>query len=182
VPQALHGGNFHGQHAAFAADALNAALTQVAVLVDRQVDALLNPRINGGAPLLLAALPGPLSGLAGAQLTSTALVAEMRLRAQAIATSSIPTNGGNQDVVPMASLSARAAYAQTGALASVLAILGMSLAQLDALRREGVAPGRPTGLPPWMPPFRPLLRDRPVGGDLRRIARAWLAPEDYAKI
>jgi len=180
-PVALHGGNFHGQHAAFAADAINAALTQVAVLADRQVDALLNPRINGGAPLLLAARPGPSSGLAGAQLSCTAIVAEMRLRAQAIATSSIPTNGGNQDVVPMANLAARAAYAQTGALASVLAILGMSLSQLAALRLEGVAPGPPAGPPPWMPDFVPLLRDRPVRGDIRRIARAWLTPIGAAR-
>jgi len=174
--RALHGGNFHGQHVAFAADALNAALTQAAVLADRQVDALLNPKINGGAPMLLAARPGPMSGLAGAQLASTALVAEMRLRAQAIATSSIPSNGGNQDVVPMANLAARAAYAQTGALASVLAVLGMSLGQLDGLRRRGLAPGRSTGSPSWMPRFQPMLRDRPLRGDLRRIARAWLAP------
>jgi histidine ammonia-lyase/tyrosine ammonia-lyase len=175
-PCALHGGNFHGQHAAFAADALNAALTQVAVLTDRQLDALLNPRINGGAPPLLAARPGPTSGLAGAQLTSTAIVAEMRLRAQAIATSSIPTNGGNQDVVPMAALAARSAYTQTAALARVLAILGMALVQLGMLRREAVAPGRSVGPPPWMPDFEPLFDDRPLTSDIRRITRAWLEP------
>jgi histidine ammonia-lyase/tyrosine ammonia-lyase len=177
-PRALHGGNFHAQHVAFAADALNAALTQAAVLAERQTDALLNSRVNGGGPPLLAARPGPNSGLAGAQLTATALVAEMRLRAQAIATFSIPTNGGNQDVVPMAALAARSAYAQTGNLARVLAILGMALAQLSALRLEGIAPGRHVSPPPWMPPFKPLLEDRAVKGDIGRIARTWLASAD----
>jgi hypothetical protein len=109
----LHGGNFQGQQVTLAADALNEALTQMGVLAERQPDVLLSPGQNGGAPPLLAWEPGPNSGFGGAQLTATALVAEMRNDAQMAATSSIPTNGDNQDVVSMGALAARRAHGQT---------------------------------------------------------------------
>ena len=172
--QAVHGGNFHAQQVAFAADAINAALTQVAILVDRQIDLLANPHQNGGAPLLLARHPGRQSGLAGAQITSTAIVSEMRGRCQQHATSSIPTNGGNQDIVSMAATAGRAAYAQTDHLASVLAVLAIALLQLNHLRRVKVAPGEPATDLPDLPPFKPLDADRALHDDIARFAGHFL--------
>ena len=173
----LHGGNFHGQQVAFAADALNAALAQVGLLADRQIDALLDPRINGNSPLLLAWEPGATSGMAGAQITATALAAEMRTHAQSYATSTIPTNGGNQDIVSMGTLAARMVYEQTERLAPILAILGMALAQLDFLKQSGRAPGKTTLCPAWMPPFAPFDQDRALRHDIARIAQTWLLPD-----
>jgi len=170
-----HGGNFHGQQVAFAADALNAAMTQTGILIERQLDALCNPTVNGGAPLLLSWKPGAFSGFAGAQLTATALIAEMRMHAQSYATSSIPTNGGNQDVVSMGALAAREAYRQTEMLAPILAVSGMALAQLNHLRVYERAPGPTTWTPDWMPEFEPLEADRPLQHDIARIASEWLA-------
>ena len=46
----VHGGNFFGQQVAFAADALNLALTQLANLAERQLDLLLDPGRSGGLP------------------------------------------------------------------------------------------------------------------------------------
>jgi histidine ammonia-lyase/tyrosine ammonia-lyase len=173
---ALHGGNFQGQQVAFAADALNAALVQVGVLAERQIDALVTPGItNNHAPLLLAWEPGVTSGLAGAQITATALVAEMRAHCQAYGTFSIPTNGGNQDVVSMGTLAARMAYGQTERLAAILAILSMALVQLNLLRARGLATGQTTVPPPWMPPFAGLEgSDRPLWEDTERIAAVFL--------
>jgi histidine ammonia-lyase/tyrosine ammonia-lyase len=176
-PAALHGGNFQAQHLAFAADALNAALTQAGVLAERQVDLLLSPDRNGGAPPLLAWTPGRSSGLAGAQLTATALVAEMRHDAQSDATSSIPTNNDNQDVVSMGALAARSAYAQTDRLAALLAVLGLSLAQLTALRDAGRADGPAPPPPNWMPETDPVVEDRALRREIDQIAAAWLAPD-----
>ncbi|TQE98779.1 MAG: aromatic amino acid lyase [Spiribacter salinus] len=173
---ALHGGNFQGQQIAFAADALNAALTQTALLAERQLDALLTPSVNGGAPLLLAWTPGATSGLAGAQITATALAAEMRTATQAYGVSSIPTNGGNQDIVSMGTLAARRAYEQTDRLAHVLATLGLALAQLHALRTAGRADGPEPPPPPWMPAFEPIVHDRPLRAEVEQLATAWMAP------
>lgn len=175
APAALHGGNFQGQQIAFAADALNAAVTQVGVLAERQVDVLLTPEHNGDAPPLLAWTPGATSGLAGAQLTATALVAELRHHNQSAATSSIPTNGGNQDVVSMGARAARVAYGQTEHLASILAVLGLALAQLTHLRRCDQAPGTAPDPPGWMPDVEPIVEDRPLRSEIANLADAWLA-------
>ena len=169
----LHGGNFHGQQVAFASDALNSALTQAALLAERQIEAILNPDINGGAPLLLAWQPGATSGMAGAQITATAIAAEMRTHNQAYATSTLPTNGGNQDIVSMGTLAARMAWQQTERLAPILAILGMSLAQLNFMRERGKAPGTAQPLPQWMPPFAGFEQDRSLRADIEHIASAW---------
>ena len=174
----LHGGNFHGQQVGFAADALNAALTQAAVLAERQIDLLVTPsKHNDFAPLLLAWEPGACSGLAGAQITATALVAEMRAHANAHATLSMPTNGNNQDVVSMGTLAARMAYEQAERLSAVLAVLSMATSQLFFLRQAGRAsvPAAPRAAPPpWMPPFAGLDTDRPLRGDIARIAHFFL--------
>ena len=176
APAALHGGNFQGQQVAFAADALNEALTQVGVLAERQLDVLLSSDQNGGAPPLLAWDPGPTSGLAGAQLTATALVAELRQNAQMAATSSIPTNDDNQDVVSMGALAARTAHEQTDHLAPILAVLGMALAQLTHLRAKDRAEGPAPAPPDWMPAFEPVIEDRALRHEIEQIAEQWTAP------
>ncbi|MEM0964252.1 MAG: aromatic amino acid lyase, partial [Bacteroidota bacterium] len=173
----LHGGNFQGQQIAFAADALNAAIVQIGVFAERLLDALTDPKRGVvDAPLLLAYDPGPTSGLAGVQMTATALVAELRHHAQMASTSSIPTNGGNQDIVSMGTLAARTAYDQTERLAPVLASVGLALSQLSFLRAQGRAPGTPVQAPAWMPSVQGLRHDRPLHDDLARIADAWLEP------
>lgn len=176
----LHGGNFQGQQIAFASDALNAALVQTAVLAERQLDVLMNPDLTGGAPLLLAWQPGATSGMAGAQITATAIVAEMRHHGGPAATSSIPTNGRNQDIVSMGTLAARAAYGQTERLAAVLAILTLGARQLDGLRRAGRAPGPSTPWPSWAEDALPFTRDRALHEDITQLSRAALVAPSIA--
>ena len=173
----LHGGNFQGQQIAFAADALNAALTQIGVLVERQIAALLNPDLNNGAPLLLAWTPGACSGLAGGQLTATALVAEMRHHANPSAITSIPTNGNNQDIVSMGSMAAREAHAQTYRLASILSVAGIACVQLNALRDQGRAPGSSSPQPEWMTPIPPLEEDRGLWEEIEAISKSWISSD-----
>lgn len=176
----VHGGNFQGQQIAFASDAINAAVTQMAVLAERQIDTVLSPVHNGGAPLLLAWEPGPCSGLAGAQITATAVVADMRQHAYPAAVGSIPTNGGNQDVVSMGTNAARHAWGQTPRCAAVLAVLALSLHRLSDLRDRGRAPGPRTPLPTWLPACRRFARDVPLHGELDRLARILLETEPTA--
>jgi histidine ammonia-lyase/tyrosine ammonia-lyase len=175
-PAVLHGGNFQGQQVALAADALNEALTQIGVLAERQIDVLLSPDQNGGTPPLLAWEPGPSSGLAGAQLTATALVAELRQDAQMSATSSIPTNGDNQDIVSMGTLAARTAHEQTGDLAPILAVLSLACTQLTHLRAANRADGPAPSPPGWMPQVAPITEDRPLRAEIESIATQWVEP------
>jgi tyrosine ammonia-lyase len=166
-----HGGNFFGQQVAFVSDALNLALTQLANLAERQLDLLLDPVRNGGLPPLLSAKPGAQSGLAGVNLTATAIVGSMRRYATPASIQSLPTNGHNQDVVPFGTQAALEALRQAERLALVQASLALGLRQATYLG----AP-RPTSsagtdlleqLSAWAPPVDP---DRPLGADVRRLA------------
>lgn len=180
-PRVHHGGNFQGQQVAFASDALNAALTQIGVLMERQLDVLLTPAHNGGAPPLLAWAPGATHGFAGAQLTATALVAELRQRAQMTATSSIPTNGGNQDVVSMGALAARTAYEQTPHVARILAIHALAALQLRHLQQADKATGTAPAPPAHWPTMNPVQTDRPLHDELNTLADTLLTPPSYAQ-
>lgn len=170
TPRVAHGGNFFGQQIAFASDAINQATTQLGLLVERQIALLCNPAQNGGAPLLLAGTQGLDSGMAGAQLTATAIVAEMRLRCQSAATSTVPTNGDNQDIVSMSALAARSAQSQNSHLASLLAILAIALRQLNYLRESDQAPGIAIDLPEWLATVAPMPHDRALQDDIARLA------------
>lgn len=98
----LSGGNFHGQGVAMACDLLAIALTNVAVMAERRVDRLVNPDLNEDLPPFLARDAGLQSGYMMAQVTAAALVAECRTLAHPASVDSIPTDGGREDVVPMA--------------------------------------------------------------------------------
>ena len=103
---------------------------QAGVLAERQLALLLDPEINGEESLMLAGVPGQSSGLAGLQLTATAVLAEMRSLSHMHSTYSIPTNGKNQDIVPMAFLAARRATEVSHHLATLLGALLMASRRL----------------------------------------------------
>ena len=105
----FHGGNFHGQHVAFAMDYLAIAATQLGVISERRLNRLLSPHLNGALPAFLTRDPGPRCGFAGAQYPATALVAENRTLCSAASIQSVPANGDNQDVVSMGLIGARSA-------------------------------------------------------------------------
>ncbi|MEL6577131.1 MAG: aromatic amino acid ammonia-lyase, partial [Pseudomonadota bacterium] len=127
---ALHGGNFMGSHVAIAADLLANATLTIAQLAERQIARLTDERLNRGLPpFLQRGTPGLNSGLMGAQVTATALLAEMRTRAVPAAAQSISTNAANQDVVSMGTIAARNAALQLDDTARILAILALGVAQ-----------------------------------------------------
>ena len=175
-PPALHGGNFMGVHVALASDALSGAVLVLAGLVERQIARLTDETLNGGLPAFLHRGPAGLnSGFMGAQVTATALLAEMRGRAGVGAAQSLSTNGANQDVVSMGTIAARAAAAHTEDTASILAIMALAVAQgVDIVREEGGAFGPATrALHRWVRNLAPAMpADRPLSGEIAATARA----------
>ena len=97
----LSGGNFHGAPLALALDQLAIAMCQLAGISERRTERLMNPSLNEGLPAFLATKPGIESGLMMAQVTSAALVAEMRVLATPASACSIPTSGNQEDFVSM---------------------------------------------------------------------------------
>ncbi|MFC8535772.1 aromatic amino acid ammonia-lyase [Streptomyces sp. NPDC057249] len=168
----VHGGNFFGQPAAFAADLLASVTAQLGNLAERQLDLLTDPARNGGLPPMLATAPGLQHGLQGVQLAATAFVAEIRRNATPAGMQSLPTNLHNQDVVPFGTQAALRSYD----MAELLGLLTGSLA-LGLRQAAHVGARRPTAprcaelldaLSAAIPPVDP---DRPLDRDVRAAAR-----------
>jgi tyrosine ammonia-lyase len=173
----LHGGNFMGQHVGLASDAFANAATVLAGLAERQVARLTDEVLNRGLPAFLhTGAPGLNSGFMGAQVTATALLAEMRSTGAA-SVQSISTNGANQDVVSMGTIAARLAHTKLEALAQIQAILALALAQavdIMCTRNADVPFSRnATQVRDFVRTISaPLNGDRPLGRDIEAVAKA----------
>ena len=150
----FHGGNFHGQHVAFAMDYLAIAATQVGVLSERRLNRMLNPHLNRALPeFLVAKNPGLRCGFAGAQYPATALVAENRTLCSPASIQSVPANGDNQDVVSMGLIAARNAKKIIDNTGYIIAIELLAACQaVDLL-------GRASGLSPAAAAVHGFVRD-----------------------
>ncbi|GLW34708.1 aromatic amino acid ammonia-lyase [Actinoplanes regularis] len=168
----IHGGNFFGQPAAFAADVLTMVLAQLGNLAERQLDLLVDPIRNGGLPPMLAAGPGQQHGLQGVQLASTALIAEIRRDAMPASIQSLPTNLHNQDIIPLGTQAALRALDQSHLLSLITGSLALGLRQ--AVHVGGRIPSASTcarlvaALSDAIPAVDP---DRPLEADVRRAAQ-----------
>ena len=170
-PPALHGGNFMGTPVAAASDLLAMGVVSLAGLAERQVARLTDERLNGGLPAFLHRGPAGLnSGLMGAQVTATALLAEMRTRAVPASIQSISTNAANQDVVSMGTIAARTCARQIEDAGRVLAILALAVAQGVDIAGDGVAPATARLVARLRAVSPPLERDRPLAPDIAAVA------------
>ena len=182
----LHGGNFYGQHVALASDALANAVITMGVHAERRIARLCNPRLNQGLPAFLQPDSiGLQSGFMGAQVTASALLAEMRTKATPASIQSIPTNGDNQDVVTMGTIGARRTAELLELLQSLLAIDALMVAQAIDLRADenpqATTGEASAGLLDWVRTQVPTLRDdRPLAPDIDQITRALQLPGTLA--
>ena len=172
---AIHGGNFMGQHIALASDALANAVSVMAGLAERQVARVCDERLNGGLPAFLHRGPAGLhSGLMGAQVTATALLAELRSIGPA-SVHSLSTNGANQDVVSMGTIAARSALGKIELTAQILAILAICVAQGHDISRsrgvEGFSPALAALCERVRRSSPALFEDRPLGEEIAALAR-----------
>ncbi|MGA5300128.1 HAL/PAL/TAL family ammonia-lyase [Nucisporomicrobium flavum] len=167
----VHGGNFFGQPAAFAADLLSTVIAQLGNLAERQLDLLVDPDRNTGLPPMLAAGPGQQHGLQGVQLASTALVAEIRRDATPASMQSLPTNLHNQDVVPFGTQAALRAADQARLLHLIVGSLAVGLRQaVHVGARTPTADGCAAVMAALVEAVPPVDPDRPLDGDVRRAA------------
>jgi histidine ammonia-lyase len=173
----LSGGNFHGQPVAMAHDVLAIALTTLAGLAERRVDRMMNPDLSQGLPAFLAPNAGLHSGLMMLQITAASLVGESRSLCTPASVQSIPTDGNQEDVVPMGMAAASKTCRILRNAQRVVA--GELIAGAQALDfRDPLKPGRGVrllhGLIRELVPA--LEADRPLTPDLERVT-AVLAQE-----
>jgi tyrosine ammonia-lyase len=177
APHALHGGNFFGQHVGFASDHLANGVTMLAVLAERQIARLTDEKMSGLPAFLQARETGLQSGLMGAQVTASALLAEIRSRAIPASIQSIPTNGNNQDVVSMGTIAARRCRDILVDVSRILAIQAIAVAQaIDIIGAdEGFSPAARTLHGAVREQVGPLENDRPFSNDIERLAGRMLS-------
>lgn len=97
-----HGGNFHGDYVSLEMDKLKLVVTRLTMLAERQLNYLLNAKINEILPpfVNLGRL-GFNFGMQGVQFTAVSTTAENQTLSASMYVHSIPNNNDNQDIVSM---------------------------------------------------------------------------------
>lgn len=103
----FHGGNFHGDYVSLEMDKLRLVVTKMTMLVERQLNFLLNSRLNEKfPPFLNMGKLGFNFGFQGMQFTATSTTAENQTLSNSMYVHSISCNNDNQDIVSMGTNSA----------------------------------------------------------------------------
>ena len=98
----FHGGNFHGDYVSLEMDKLKIAVTKLSMLSERQLNYLLNNKLNQKfPPFVNLGVLGFNFGMQGMQFTATSTVAENQTLSFPMYVHSIPNNNDNQDIVSM---------------------------------------------------------------------------------
>lgn len=135
--QVYHGGNFHGDYVSFEMDKLKLSITKLSMLMERQLNYLLNSKINEAfPPFVNLGKLGFNFGMQGAQFTATSTTAENQTLSNSMYVHSIPNNNDNQDVVSMGSNAALISNQVIENTFEVLAIHFISIAQ--AIDSKGI--------------------------------------------
>ena len=128
--QVYHGGNFHGDYISLEMDKLKLVVTRMAMLAERQLNYLLNPKVNELLPPFVNA--GKLGfnfGMQGVQFTATSTTAECQTLSTSMYVHSIPNNNDNQDIVSMGTNAATLTRKVIENAFQVLAIEAITIAQ-----------------------------------------------------
>ncbi len=131
-----HGGNFHGDYVSLEMDKLKIVITKLCMLAERQLNYLLNDKLNQKLPpfINLGKL-GLNFGIQGIQFTATSTTAENQTLSYPMYLHSISNNNDNQDIVSMGCNGALLTRRVIDNTFDVLAIQAISLAQaIDYLK------------------------------------------------
>ena len=121
----FHGGNFHGDYVSLEMDKLKIAITKLSMLSERQLNYLLNNKLNQKfPPFMNLGVLGFNFGMQGIQFTATSTVAENQTLSFPMYVHSIPNNNDNQDIV---SMGCNAALMTKKVIDNAFAVLGIQL-------------------------------------------------------
>lgn len=132
-----HGGNFHGDFVASELSKLKNAIIKLTVLVERQLNFLLNNKLNNTfTPFLNAGVLGLNLGLQGAQYAATSTTAENQSLSASVYVHSIPSNNDNQDVVSMGTNEAQQVAKVINNFFDVNSVFILALAQASFIKNQ----------------------------------------------
>jgi len=175
--RAVHAGNFFGQHVAYLSDLLHGAVTSWAAASERRIARLCDPARNGGLPpMLTGGTPGLDSGLMGAQVAATSIVAWMRTQSVPASVQSISTNAANQDVVTMGTIGALRVRQALDRAWDLLAIEAIAVAQaVDLSGGDAFSDSTRTLVDTVRERVPTLTTDRPLSLEIADLAAAMRA-------
>ncbi len=126
----FHGGNFHGDYVSLEMDKLKIAITKLSMLSERQLNYLLNNKLNQKfPPFVNLGVLGLNFGMQGMQFTATSTTAENQTLSFPMYVHSISNNNDNQDIVSMGSNAALIAKKVIDNSYTVLSIQAMAIMQ-----------------------------------------------------
>lgn len=100
--QVYHGGNFHGDYVSLEMDKLKLVVTRITMLAERQLNYLVNAKLNEILPPFVnRGVLGLNYGVQAAQFTATSTTAENQMLSNSMYVHSISCNNDNQDIVSM---------------------------------------------------------------------------------
>lgn len=171
------GGNFYAGHVCQAMDSLKTAVANIADLLDRQVELLVDEKFNNGLTANLTAPAGDDDWAAGLQhgfkpmqIVASAITAEALKNTGPVSVFSRSTEAHNQDKVALAPIAARDARAVIGLVEEVAAIHLLAACQALDLRgtdRTGPRTGAIHALIRRSAPF--VDRDRALAGEIATV-------------
>jgi histidine ammonia-lyase len=134
-----HGGNFHGDYVALEMDKLKIAITKLTMLAERQLNYLLNDKLNQKLPPFINL--GKLGfnfGIQGMQFMAVSTTAENQTLSYPMYLHSIPNNNDNQDIVSMGCNAALMTKRVIDNAMDVVTIQAIALMQaIDYLKYQG---------------------------------------------
>ena len=168
----FHGGNFHGDYVALEMDKLKIAITKLSMLAERQLNYLLNDKLNQILPPFVnLGVLGFNFGMQGMQFTGTSTVAENQTLSFPMYIHSIPNNNDNQDIVSMGCNAANMTRKVVDNSFEVLVIQMMTVLQaIDYLEAsEKLSPVTRSVYADLRTIFPKFVEDRPKYEDLRKL-------------
>ena len=120
-----HGGNFHGDYISLEMDKLKLVVTRMTMLAERQLNFLMNHKINDILPPFVnRGVLGLNYGIQGMQFTATSTTAENQMLSNSMYVHSIPCNNDNQDIVSMGT---NAAQITSQTIENAFEVMGIEL-------------------------------------------------------
>ena len=168
----FHGGNFHGDYVSLEMDKLKIAVTKLSMLAERQLNYLLNDKLNQKfPPFVNLGVLGLNFGMQGMQFTATSTVAENQTLSFPMYVHSIPNNNDNQDIVSMGCNAALMTKKVIDNSFSVLAIQIMSILQaIDYLECQKKLSTKTFALYDALRKIFPVfIEDQPKYKDLEKV-------------
>lgn len=159
-------GNFYGGHVCAACDYLRIALANISDLADKQAEIIIDGKFNGLTENLIPQtdgkddMAGLRFGFKAAQITMSALRAEVQHKCAPVSITSSPTEALNQDKVSMGTISARMLRDQIQLIYLQFAVHTLAICQaMDVAAGLGAADGRAAKLEGFSPALLKVYHD-----------------------